>query len=327
MELLLLALLLGALLFTIILLFQMQRSLRERDAYEAEVARQNAEQLRSSLDQKVTLSMSVVSDRLQQVSRSLGTLQSLSQNVGDLKKVMGNVKNRGIWGEMQLARLLSDMLAPDQYGTNVAIRPRSQERVEFAICLPGKDGKTPVWLPIDAKLPQEDYLRLLEARETDDEDAAQQALKGLAARVSRKPGIFGINILPRRTQRIFGILYLPLEGLFAEVTSVPGLLSELQQKYRVTVAGPTTLAALINSLLMGFRTLMVEKKTSEVWRFVVRIQQDMESFDLAVDRAQKKIDDAASALEAVSQRSKILKDHLARAEKFSNALDKQNERN
>ena len=326
MELLLLALLLGALLFTIILLFQMQRSLRERDAYEAEVARQNAEQLRSSLDQKVTLSMSVVSDRLQQVSRSLGTLQSLSQNVGDLKKVMGNVKNRGIWGEMQLARLLSDMLTPDQYGTNVAIRPRSQERVEFAICLPGKDGKTPVWLPIDAKLPQEDYLRLLEARETDDEEAAQQALKGLAARAS-------IFFWARSTARSppystdFGILYLPLEGLFAEVTSVPGLLSELQQKYRVTVAGPTTLAALINSLLMGFRTLMVEKKTSEVWRFVVRIQQDMESFDLAVDRAQKKIDDAASALEAVSQRSKILKDHLARAEKFSNALDKQNERN
>lgn len=138
MELLLLALLLGALLFTIILLFQMQRSLRERDAYEAEVARQNAEQLRSSLDQKVTLSMSVVSDRLQQVSRSLGTLQSLSQNVGDLKKVMGNVKNRGIWGEMQLARLLSDMLAPDQYGTNVAIRPRSQERVALPSVFPGR---------------------------------------------------------------------------------------------------------------------------------------------------------------------------------------------
>ena len=320
MELLLLALLLGALLFTIILLFQMQRSLRERDAYEAEVARQNAEQLRSSLDQKVTLSMSVVSDRLQQVSRSLGTLQSLSQNVGDLK-------NRGIWGEMQLARLLSDMLAPDQYGTNVAIRPRSQERVEFAICLPGKDGKTPVWLPIDAKLPQEDYLRLLEARETDDEDAAQQALKGLAARVKQEARDIRDKYIAPPYSTDFGILYLPLEGLFAEVTSVPGLLSELQQKYRVTVAGPTTLAALINSLLMGFRTLMVEKKTSEVWRFVVRIQQDMESFDLAVDRAQKKIDDAASALEAVSQRSKILKDHLARAEKFSNALDKQNERN
>ena len=232
--------------------------------------------------------MSVVSDRLQQVSRSLGTLQSLSQNVGDLKKVMGNVKNRGIWGEMQLARLLSDMLAPDQYGTNVAIRPRSQERVEFAICLPGKDGKTPVWLPIDAKLPQEDYLRLLEARETDDEDAAQQALKGLAARVKQEARDIRDKYIAPPYSTDFGILYLPLEGLFAEVTSVPGLLSELQQKYRVTVAGPTTLAALINSLLMGFRTLMVEKKTSEVWRFVVRIQQDMESFDLAVDRAQKK---------------------------------------
>lgn len=189
---------------------------------------------------------------------------------------------------MQLARLLSDMLAPDQYGTNVAIRPRSQERVEFAICLPGKDGKTPVWLPIDAKLPQEDYLRLLEARETDDEDAAQQALKGLAARVKQEARDIRDKYIAPPYSTDFGILYLPLEGLFAEVTSVPGLLSELQQKYRVTVAGPTTLAALINSLLMGFRTLMVEKKTSEVWRFVVRIQQDMESFDLAVDRAQKK---------------------------------------
>ena len=150
MQTILLAALLGALCITIVFLWQLQRTLRDRDAWQQQVSRENAEKLQTSLDQKVTLSMSVVSDRLQQVNRSLGTLESLSRNVGELKKVMSNVKNRGIWGELQLGQLLADMLAADQYGTNVAIRPRSQERVEFAIRLPGKDPAHPVWLPIDA---------------------------------------------------------------------------------------------------------------------------------------------------------------------------------
>jgi DNA recombination protein RmuC len=325
MQTFLLAALTGALIITILLLWQLQRSLRERDQWQQQAAREDAEKLRTSLDQKVTLSMSVVSDRLQQVSRSLGILQGLSQNVGDLKKVMSNVKNRGIWGEMQLGTLLGDMLAPEQYGTNVAIRPRSQERVEFAIRLPGREAGTPVWLPIDAKLPQEDYLRLIDAREQGDEKAAAEAIKGLTARVRSEARDIRDKYIAPPYSTDFGVMYLPLEGLFAEVTAIPGLISELQQKYRVTVAGPTTLAALVTSLQMGFRTLAVQKQTSQVWQFVVRIQSDMTAFDQAVERASKKLDDAQEALAQVSQRSKILQNHLARAEKFTNALDKSGE--
>lgn len=326
METLLLAALLGALVITIIFLWQLQRTLREREQWQQQASREEAEKLRTSLDQKVTLSMGVVSDRLQQVSRSLGTLQGLSQNVDDLKKVMSNVKNRGIWGEMQLGRLLSDMLAPEQYGTNVAIRPRSQERVEFAIRLPGREKDAAVWLPIDAKLPQEDYQRLLDARQRGDEKGEAEAVKGLVTRVrSEARDIRDKYVVPPYSTD-FGIMYLPLEGLFAEVTSVPGLVSELQQKYRVTVAGPTTLAALITSLQMGFRTLAVQQQTSQAWQYIVRIQSDMTAFDDAVDRAAKKLSEAQHALETVQERSRILKGHLDRAEKFSKTLDKSEEK-
>jgi DNA recombination protein RmuC len=322
MQTLLLAALLGALIITIIFLWQLQRTLRERENWQQQASREEAEKLRTSLDQKVTLSMSVVSDRLQQVSRSLGTLQSLSQNVGDLKKVMSNVKNRGIWGEMQLGQLLSDMLAPDQYGTNVAIRPRSQERVEFAIRLPGQDAAHPIWLPIDSKLPQEDYARLLEAREKGDADGEADAVKKLTIRVTAEARDIRDKYIAPPYSTDFGIMYLPLEGLFAEVVSIPGLISELQRKYRVTVAGPSTLAALLNSLQMGFRTLTIQRATSQVWQFVTRIRNDMETFDAAVDKAQKKLEEAQKALEIVSQRSKILNQHLERAEKFTSRLDK-----
>jgi DNA recombination protein RmuC len=322
MQTLLLAALLGALIITIIFLWQLQRTLRERENWQQQASREEAEKLRTSLDQKVTLSMSVVSDRLQQVSRSLGTLQSLSQNVGDLKKVMSNVKNRGIWGEMQLGQLLSDMLAPDQYGTNVAIRPRSQERVEFAIRLPGQDAAHPIWLPIDSKLPQEDYARLLEAREKGDADGEADAVKKLTTRVMAEARDIRDKYIAPPYSTDFGVMYLPLEGLFAEVVSIPGLISELQRKYRVTVAGPSTLAALLNSLQMGFRTLTIQRATSQVWQFVTRIRNDMETFDAAVDKAQKKLEEAQKALEIVSQRSKILNQHLERAEKFTSRLDK-----
>ena len=304
MQTILLAALLGALCITIVFLWQLQRTLRDRDAWQQQVSRENAEKLQTSLDQKVTLSMSVVSDRLQQVNRSLGTLESLSRNVGELKKVMSNVKNRGIWGELQLGQLLADMLAADQYGTNVAIRPRSQERVEFAIRLPGKDPAHPVWLPIDAKLPQEDYARLLQAREDGDSDAAADAAKKLTVRITAEArDIREKYIAP-------------------PYSAVPGLISELQRKYRVTVAGPSTLAALLSSLQMGFRTLSIQRNTSQVWQFVTRIRTDMQNFDAAVEKAQKKLAEAQNALEAVSQRSRILNQHLERAEKFTSQLDK-----
>ena len=265
--------------------------------------------------------MSVVSDRLAMVNRSLGSMQSLAQGVGDLKKVLTNVKNRGIWGEMQLGNLLGDMLAPEQYGTNVAIKPRSQERVEFAIRLPGRTGDAPVWLPIDAKFPLEDYQRLVQARDDGDKDGETLALKQLEIRLKSEAKDIRDKYIAPPYSTDFGLLYLPLEGLFAEAVSRPGLMNELQRKYRVTLVGPTTLAAVVNSLQMGFRTLVVQKQTSQVWRLVAQINTDLGAFQTAVERAEKKLAEAQSAMESVGDRTRILKKHLDRAEKFTKALD------
>ena len=299
METILLGAVLCALLVLIVLLVQLQRSLTAGEEIRNQQAREEADRLRDSLDQKVTLSMSVVSDRLAMVNRGLGSMQSLAQGVGDLKKVLTNVKNRGIWGEMQLGNLLGDMLAPEQYGTNVAIRPRSQERVEFAIRLPGRTGENPVWLPIDAKFPLEDYQRLVQAREEGDADAEPLALKQLEIRLKSEAKDIRDKYIAPPYSTDFGLLYLPLEGLFAEAVSRPGLISELQRKYRVTLVGPTTLAAVVNSLQMGFRTLVVQKQTSQIWRLVAQINTDLGAFETAVERAEKKLAEAQSAMESV----------------------------
>lgn len=324
METILLGAVLCALIFLIVMLYQLQKALGDREELQQQ-AREDADRLRDSLDQKVTLSMSVVSDRLAMVNRSLGSMQSLAQGVGDLKKVLTNVKNRGIWGEMQLGNLLGDMLAPEQYGTNVAIRPRSQERVEFAIRLPGRTGDAPVWLPIDAKFPLEDYQRLVQAREDGDRDAETLALKQLEIRLKSEAKDIRDKYIAPPYSTDFGLLYLPLEGLFAEAVSRPGLMSELQRKYRVTLVGPTTLAAVVNSLQMGFRTLVVQKQTSQVWRLVAQINTDLGAFETAVERAEKKLAEAQSAMESVGDRTRILKKHLDRAEKFTKALDNTND--
>ena len=321
METILLGAVLGVLVLVLLLLWKLYGALAAREEVLRQQAREDADRLRDSLDQKVTLSMGVVSDRLGQVSRGLGSMQSLAQGVGDLKKVLTNVKNRGIWGEMQLGNLLADMLAPDQYGTNVAVRPRSQERVEFAIRLPGRTGEGPVWLPIDAKFPLEDYQRLVEAREAGDGDGETLALKQLELRLKSEARDIRDKYIAPPYSTDFGLLYLPLEGLFAEAVSLPGLVGELQRKYRVTLAGPTTLAALINSLQMGFRTLAVQKQTSQVWRLVAQINNDLGTFQLAVEKAEKKLDEAQNALETVGNRTRILKKHLEQAEKFTQALD------
>ena len=321
METILLGAVLGVLVLVLLLLWKLYGALAAREEVLRQQAREDADRLRDSLDQKVTLSMGVVSDRLGQVSRGLGSMQSLAQGVGDLKKVLTNVKNRGIRGEMQLGNLLAAMLAPDQSGTNVAVRPRSQERVEFAIRLPGRTGEGPVWLPIDAKFPLEDYQRLVEAREAGDGDGETLALKQLELRLKSEARDIRDKYIAPPYSTDFGLLYLPLEGLFAEAVSLPGLVGELQRKYRVTLAGPTTLAALINSLQMGFRTLAVQKQTSQVWRLVAQINNDLGTFQLAVEKAEKKLAEAQNALETVGNRTRILKKHLEQAEKFTQALD------
>jgi len=325
MEITLLSIVIVLLLVVAILLWQLKSKLSEQQDASQQQAREEAERFRNSLDQKVTLSMSVVSDRLAQVSRGLGSMQTLAQGVGDLKKVLTNVKNRGIWGEMQLGNLIGDMLAPEQYGTNVAIRPRSQERVEFAIRLPGRTGEAPVWLPIDAKFPLEDYQRLIEAREQGDKDGETLALKQLETRLKSEAKDIRDKYIAPPYSTDFALLYLPLEGLFAEAVSMPGLSSELQRKYRVTLAGPTTFAAVVNSLQLGFRTLAVQRQTSQVWRLVAQVNTDLGAFAAAVEKAEKKLAEAQSAMESVSDRTRILKNHLDRAEKFTKTLDNSGE--
>lgn len=267
------------------------------------------EKLQSTLERRLGESFQQVSLRLEQVHRGLGEMQTLAGGVGDLKRILSNVKNRGIWGEMQLGILLRDMLAPEQFSENVAVKPNSNERVEFAIKLPGKDTDD-LWLPIDAKFPQEDFQRLLEAREQVDTEAADLALKQLERRLkSEAKDIQTKYISPPHTTD-FAILYLPIEGLFAEAVNLPGLLDDLQRNYRVCVAGPTTLAALLNSLQIGFKTLAIEKRTGEVWRTIVAVKQDFTTFSLLLEKTKKKLQEASGHIDAAARRSRVINKRL-----------------
>lgn len=267
------------------------------------------EKLQSTLERRLGESFQQVSLRLEQVHRGLGEMQTLAGGVGDLKRILSNVKNRGIWGEMQLGVLLRDLLAPEQIAENVAVKQGSAERVEFALKLPGsKDGT--VWLPIDAKFPQEDFQRLLEAREQADTAAADIALKQLERRLkSEARDIQNKYLCPPQTTD-FAIMYLPIEGLFAEAVNLPGLLDELQRTYRVCVAGPTTLAALLNSLQMGFKTLAIEKRTGEVWRTIAAVKQDFVTFSLLLDKTKKKLQEASGHIDAAARRSRVINKRL-----------------
>ena len=267
------------------------------------------EKLQSTLERRLGESFQQVSLRLEQVHRGLGEMQTLAGGVGDLKRILSNVKNRGIWGEMQLGVLLRDLLAPEQFAENVAVKQGTAERVEFALKLPGSKDET-VWLPIDAKCPQEDFQRLLEAREQADTAAADIALKQLERRLkSEARDIQNKYLCPPQTTD-FAIMYLPIEGLFAEAVNLPGLLDELQRTYRVCVAGPTTLAALLNSLQMGFKTLAIEKRTGEVWRTIAAVKQDFVTFSLLLDKTKKKLQEASGHIDAAARRSRVINKRL-----------------
>lgn len=284
--------------------------LTESTAANLEQIRQTVdEKLQSTLERRLGESFQQVSLRLEQVHRGLGEMQTLAGGVGDLKRILSNVKNRGIWGEMQLGVLLRDLLAPEQFAENVAVKQGSAERVEFALKLPGSKDET-VWLPIDAKFPQEDFQRLLEAREQADTAAADIALKQLERRLkSEARDIQNKYLCPPQTTD-FAIMYLPIEGLFAEAVNLPGLLEELQRTYRVCVAGPTTLAALLNSLQMGFKTLAIEKRTGEVWRTIAAVKQDFVTFSLLLDKTKKKLQEASGHIDAAARRSRVINKRL-----------------
>jgi DNA recombination protein RmuC len=253
-----------------------------------------------------------VSERLEQVQRGLGEMQALASGVGDLKKVLTNVKTRGTWGEVQLGALLEQALAPSQFDTNVVTREGSDERVEFAVRLPGRgvQDERPVWLPIDAKFPQEDYQRLLDASERGEIEAVEAAGRQLEIRVKSCARDIHDKYLDPPHTTDFGILFLPTEGLYAEVLRRPGLADALQRDHRVAVAGPTTLWAILNSLQMGFRTLAIERRSSEVWTVLGAVKTHFGRFGELLSSVQKKLQEASNKMDAVSRQSRTIERKL-----------------
>jgi len=293
------------------------RGLQEESAKRLEEMRLTVdEKLQGTLEKRLGDSFRLVSERLEAVQRGLGEMQTLANGVGDLKKVLTNVKVRGTWGEIQLGSLLEQILAPEQFVKNVATRPGSLERVEFAIRLPGRgdDGQGEVLLPIDAKFPLEDYQRIVEASERGDAAGVEAAARQLEARLEGcARDIHQKYVNPPYTTD-FGLLYLPTEGLYAEVTRRPGLLEVLQREHRVSVAGPTTLAALLNSLQMGFRTLAIQQRSSEVWQVLGGVKAELGKFGEVLAKVEKKLAEASTTLELVATRRRVLERKLKTVE-------------
>ena len=276
------------------------------------------EKLEGTLERRLGESFKMVSDRLEQVHKGLGEMQTLANGVGDLKKVLSNVKVRGTWGEIQLGNLLEQILAPNQYEKNVATKPDSAERVEFAVKLPGRDdedGKV-VWLPIDAKFPKEDYDRLVDASERADAAGVEAASAQLEARIRAEAKNIHDKYLEPPYTTDFGILYLPTEGLYAEALRRPALLETLQRDYRVNIAGPTTLAALLNSLQMGFRTLAIQQRSGEVWTLLGAVKTEFRKFGDVIEKVQKKIEEAGKAIEGAQVRSRAIERKLKKVEEL-----------
>lgn len=272
------------------------------------------EKLHATLEQRLGDSFKLVSERLEQVHKGLGEMQTLAAGVGDLKKVLTNVKTRGTWGEVQLEALLDQVLTAEQYEKNVATRPNSNERVEFAIRLPGQGSRgadsRPVWLPIDAKFPVEDYQRLVEAQDRADPVAVEAAAKALEMRLRDEAKKIRDKYVEPPHTTDFAILYLPTEGLYAEALRRPGLAEALQRDFRVSLSGPTTLAALLNSLQMGFRTLAIEKRSSEVWAVLGAVKTEFGKFGEALESTRKKLEQATKSIESAGVRTRQIERKL-----------------
>lgn len=288
-------------------------ALQTDNAQKLESMRQTVdEKLQGTLERRLGESFRLVSERLEQVQKGLGEMQTLASGVGDLKKVLTNVKTRGTWGEMQLGAQLEQVLTPAQYATNVATRPGSSERVEFAIRLPGRgdDPRDVVWLPIDAKFPQEDYLRLVEAQDAGDADAMEAAIRQLDVRIRASAKDICDKYLSPPATTDFAILYLPTEGLYAEVLRRTALVEAIRREYRVEVAGPTTLGALLSSLQMGFRTLAIQQRSSEVWGVLGQVKNEFQKFGDVLDKVKKKLQEATNAVDSASTRTRAIERSL-----------------
>src|SRR6267378_1902062 len=274
------------------------------------------EKLQGTLEKRLGESFKLVSDRLDQVHQGLGAMQQLASDVGGLQRVLTNVKTRGGWSEWQLGVLLEEMLTPEQFAKNMKMRDDTDERVEFAIKLPGDDNGAPVWLPIDAKFPMEHYERLAAAQEKGDATAVDAAMKTLETQLKRcAKDICEKYINPPKTTD-FALLFLPTEGLYAEAIRRVGLVQNVQRDCRVTFVGPTTLAALLNSLQMGFRTLAIQKRSSEVWNLLAAVKTEFGKFGDALSAVKEKIDQASRKMEDVDVRSRVITKKLRDVEEL-----------
>ncbi|MBW2012369.1 MAG: DNA recombination protein RmuC [Deltaproteobacteria bacterium] len=276
------------------------------------------EKLQSTLEKRLGQSFKLVSERLEAVQHGLGEMQNLATGVGDLKKVLTNVKTRGTWGEVQLGALLEQILTPDQYNKNVRTRSDSQESVEYAIRLPGQnhDPESCVWMPIDSKFPQEDYLRLVEAADTADGDAVQKATAALLRSVHSSAKEIRDKYLNPPATTDFAIMFLPTEGLYAEVLRQPGQVEKIQQDYRIVVAGPTTLSAILSSLRIGFRTLAIEKRSSEVWKILAAVKTEFGKFGHVLTTVKRQLNTASNTIEQTGVRTRAMERKLRAVEEL-----------
>ena len=295
------------------------RTLQEDNSRKLEQMRAVVdEKLQSTLEKRLADSFKQVSERLEQVYKGLGEMRSLATGVGDLKKVLTNVKTRGTWGEIRLSHILEQILTPDQYEVNVVTKKGSSERVEFAIKLPGQglQKEKIVWLPIDSKFPQEDYQRLLDAQEAADKVLAQKSIKNLETRVKAEAKAIREKYIDPPHTTDFGIMFLPVEGLYAEVLRRPGLCDNLQRDYRIVVTGPTTLAALLNSLQMGFRTLAIEKRSSEVWELLGAVKTQFSKFGAVLAKTKKKLQEASNTIDKAEIRTRVIERKLSKVQEL-----------
>jgi len=292
---------------------QKLQNLQENNSLKLEEMRVTVdEKLHSTLEKRLGESFKLVSDRLEQVHKGLGEMQTLAIGVGDLKKVLTNVKSRGTWGEIQLENLIDQLLTPEQYAKNIATKKGSGDRVEFAIKMPGRgtDKNEVLWLPIDAKFPMEDYQRLQLAQEAVDLAAIEEASKALENRIKGEAKTIFDKYLDPPNTTDFALMFLPVEGLFAEVLRRPGLIEKIQTDYKVVLTGPTTLTAILNSLQMGFRTLAIEKRSSEVWNLLGAVKTEFGKFGDILEKTQKKLAEASNTIDDASKRSRAIERKL-----------------
>jgi len=293
------------------------RAIQEDNTKKLEQMRATVdEKLQTTLEKRLGESFKQVSERLEQVYKGLGEMRSLAVCVGDLKKVLTNVKTRGTWGEIRLSHILEQILTPEQYDVNVATKKNSNDRVEFAIKLPGQDNDTQsvVWMPIDSKFPQEDYQRLLDAQEAADKELAEKSIKSLGARIKAEAKYIKEKYIDPPYTTDFGIMFLPVEGLYAEVLRQPGLCDTLQREYRIVVTGPTTLAALLNSPQMGFRTLAIEKRSSQVWELLGVVKTEFSKFGDVLAKTKKKLKEASNTIGQAEIRTRAIERKLRKVE-------------